>query len=454
MSDEELPEIPEDAPDISEVISEEDRLSALQVMVAMAGEDNEYVDDEVEFLEGKSELLGFEEGAWEAFSDNDMGEDGVVKIVENISDARWARFTVPLAVQTALTDKDYDARERVLARTINYAAGGTAEEFLELERELGEPVWQGRKDGESPDEFQRRVGRTVGAISAVYAGIAGGGVGIGAGLYGAFAGVAMPGIGWIPWIVWAIAEFLGGESDGNDVPRPDQFSLEPVSSSGSFDVVAISGFLSQDADNVGAWEAIGDSFENPRSYALAWASATMPEPDDWPDGLVEAGQFAADMLGKWTQATDQTEKTGTELTKQLMKEHFGDRPVSLVGFSLGCDVIYEALSRMNPDELEQRIENVVLMGGAVRGSGTEWDRIAQSVAGDFVNVYSENDFVLSKVYSTVERETPIGLGEYPEGFDSSEIVEVDVSESVGSHLWYRSNLEDILGRVREEAKHV
>ncbi|GBG88156.1 hypothetical protein CBR_g46645 [Chara braunii] len=76
-----------------------------------------------------------------------------------------------------------------------------------------------------------------------------------------------------------------------------------------------------------------------------------------------------------------------------------DRPVTLVGFSLGARLIFSCL-----EELAIRgdsagiVERVVLLGGPIPIDEKRWQAVREIVAGRFVNGYSSNDWNLGIVY--------------------------------------------------------
>jgi len=69
----------------------------------------------------------------------------------------------------------------------------------------------------------------------------------------------------------------------------------------------------------------------------------------------------------------------------------GQRPLNLLGHSLGTVVIRSALEKIDEDAL--RVQDVMLMGGVAGRSG--WENLAERIAGRLVNLYSPRDAVLS-----------------------------------------------------------
>lgn len=84
---------------------------------------------------------------------------------------------------------------------------------------------------------------------------------------------------------------------------------------------------------------------------------------------------------------------------------FKTQSISLIGFSLGCQVAKSCLKALHqlglasaPSHLNI-IQNVTLMGGAINFSGIEKERkwlriLSQTVPGQIRNVYSTKDYIL------------------------------------------------------------
>jgi len=93
-------------------------------------------------------------------------------------------------------------------------------------------------------------------------------------------------------------------------------------------------------------------------------------------------------------------KTGKVLGNLLASRVFGNRPVTLVGYSLGSVVIFEALkylASLPPSESFHLIEDVYLYGSPISNSTATWSSIRRIVSGRLVNGYTSEDYVLAIV---------------------------------------------------------
>lgn len=102
---------------------------------------------------------------------------------------------------------------------------------------------------------------------------------------------------------------------------------------------------------------------------------------------------------KWAIAVDRSDKAGKLLAEVLSKGLQGNRPVTLIGFSLGARVIYKCLQWLAETEGNVGIvERVVLLGAPVPFVDENWEIARKMVAGRFVNVFSTNDWTLGVAF--------------------------------------------------------
>lgn len=91
-------------------------------------------------------------------------------------------------------------------------------------------------------------------------------------------------------------------------------------------------------------------------------------------------------------------KAGAVLGDLLSKRVFGNRPVTLIGYSFGSLVILEALKHvaaLSPSETSHLIQDVFLFGTPASTDPAVWASIRRLVTGRLVNGYASNDYVLS-----------------------------------------------------------
>ncbi|THU87250.1 DUF726-domain-containing protein [Dendrothele bispora CBS 962.96] len=91
-------------------------------------------------------------------------------------------------------------------------------------------------------------------------------------------------------------------------------------------------------------------------------------------------------------------KAGAVLGDLLAKRAFGNRPITLTGYSLGGLVILEALKHLAslpPSETAHMIQDVYLFGCPGSTDPNIWTSIRRLVTGRIVNGYSNDDYVLA-----------------------------------------------------------
>ena len=145
----------------------------------------------------------------------------------------------------------------------------------------------------------------------------------------------------------------------------------------------------------------------------------------------------------WGNALTKAEKAGRVLADALMGQVQNNRPVSLVGFSLGARVIFYCLLELAAHHAYGIIEDVFLLGTPAIPSKREWECIASVVSGRIVNGYTQNDMMLGVLYraSSALWSEVAGLSAVT---SIASIENIDLSEIVKGHLDYRSSLPRIL----------
>ena len=136
-------------------------------------------------------------------------------------------------------------------------------------------------------------------------------------------------------------------------------------------------------------------------------------------------------------------KAGEVLADALIERVQGERPVSLVGMSLGSRVIYSCLLALARRKAFGLVENVVMMGSAVPSDTEAWRAMRSVVSGRLINVYSSQDYILAVMYRASSAQLGVAGIQRVEGVVGVE--NVDVSELVGGHLSYMGRT----GRVLE-----
>ncbi|KAK7307500.1 hypothetical protein VNO77_40627 [Canavalia gladiata] len=235
--------------------------------------------------------------------------------------------------------------------------------------------------------------------------------------------------------------------------------------------ITVSGFIFEEEDFIRPWEGLNDNLER---YALQWESKNLIALSTaiqdwltsriatelmkqgammtvlsalvtalaWPVALLAATDF---IDSTWTIAIDRTDKAGKLLAEVLMGGLQGNRPVTLVGYSLGARVIFKCLECLAETENgAELVERVVLLGAPVAIKDENWEAARKMVAGRFVNAYSRNDWMLGVAFhaSLLSR----GLaGIQP--IDIPGIQNVDITDHIEGHssyLWATQHVLDEL----------
>jgi hypothetical protein len=145
---------------------------------------------------------------------------------------------------------------------------------------------------------------------------------------------------------------------------------------------------------------------------------TWGRKSDWKSLLRDAG-WKGSIHYLWWDSTDHNRTnwvgvkvraaiTGREYLSRLVA-HLPDKSVSLIGYSLGAQVIYYGMQ--NWSSSTKPLNNTILLGGAIRRT-KEWGNSTSKLAGQLINVYNSSDPTLIVAYRTGEflgRSSPCGL---------------------------------------------
>ena len=234
--------------------------------------------------------------------------------------------------------------------------------------------------------------------------------------------------------------------------------------------IGISGWLTEKEEVATPWRVIGDNSE---VFALRWeleslmtlgnAMQEMVSSAAWgyaKKEIVSRTILAEMMSAMWplallkvsrvidnpfSVAKSRAEKTGAVLADALVNRAQGERPVTLIGYSLGARVIYACLHSLAARRAFGLIENVVLIGAPIPSDAKDWTVLRSVVSGRLINVYSENDYVLGFMYRTSSIQ--LGVAGLQPITDVKGIENVDVSETVSGHLRYRYLVGQILQKI-------
>ncbi|KAG8167090.1 hypothetical protein KVR01_002779 [Diaporthe batatas] len=247
--------------------------------------------------------------------------------------------------------------------------------------------------------------------------------------------------------------------------------------------VGISGWLVEADEVVSPWQAI--SGRSTEAFALRWeldallrlgcalntyiksyawgfakkeilsrtVFATLASALTLPYALAKASRV---IDNPFSVAVSRSEKAGKVLADALINKVQGERPVTLIGYSLGARVIYTCLAELADRKAFGLVESVCLIGSAAPSDPIVWRKIRSVVAGRVINVFSTKDYLLAFLYRA--NSFQYGIAGLQAIREAQGIENVDVSDLVDGHTQYRFlvgailaklDLEDIDGEVVE-----
>nr|POE54158.1 putative membrane protein c6f6.13c [Quercus suber] len=234
--------------------------------------------------------------------------------------------------------------------------------------------------------------------------------------------------------------------------------------------IGISGWLTTKDEVVEPWKVIGMGLE---SFALRFelealmnlgnSMLTMVKSAAWGYAKVEIIKrtvFASLYAGLWplallkvgkiidnpfSVASWRAVKAGEVLADAIINKAQGERPVTLVGYSLGAKVIFTCLQRLAERKAFGLVETAVLIGAPAPSTAADWRMIRAVVSGRVVNVYSTNDYILAFLYRSSSIQYGVAGLQAVEGVNGIE--NVDVSDLVTGHTAYRLLTGPILNKI-------
>ena len=161
----------------------------------------------------------------------------------------------------------------------------------------------------------------------------------------------------------------------------------------------------------------------------------------WPLGLVRVARVAEN---PFSIALVRADKAGELLADALINRAQGERPVNLIGYSLGARVIYSCLQSLARRRAFGLVENAVLIGAPCPSDAADWRFIRSVCVGRVANVYSTNDFILAFLYRSSRIQYGVAGVEAIE--EVAGVESWDVSALISGHTRYRY----LIGRVLKE----
>lgn len=235
-------------------------------------------------------------------------------------------------------------------------------------------------------------------------------------------------------------------------------------------VIAISGWLLEKEEVVTPWKVLKPSaevfalrFELETLMSLGQSINTMSSNDAygyaqtaftqrsmvtdltsviWPLALVKIARVVENPFNL---AKARADKAGKVLADALINHTQGERPVTLIGYSLGARVIWSCLTTLAERKAFGLVESVVMLGAPVPSDIGTWRSMRSAVSGRLVNVYSKNDYLLAFLYRTSSLQ--YGVAGLMPISGLSGVENFDVSETVSGHLRYRYLVGSILQKI-------
>lgn len=185
-----------------------------------------------------------------------------------------------------------------------------------------------------------------------------------------------------------------------------------------------------------AWTFAGREVLSKTIFASIMSAVMLPM------GLAKVASVADN---PFSVAKARSDKAGVVLADALINKVQGERPVNLIGYSLGSRVIFSCLQTLAKRRAYGLVESVILMGSPTPSDTEYWRRMRSVVSGRLVNVYSENDGVLALLYRTSSLQFGVAGLQPVEGLSGVE--NLDASSVISGHLRYQYLLGRLLNVV-------
>lgn len=179
-----------------------------------------------------------------------------------------------------------------------------------------------------------------------------------------------------------------------------------------------------------------------KAILLQTVVGTLTAALSWPITIM---QYAATLDNTWAVSRQKTEQAAIILADVLCSiETTGNRPIKLVGYSIGARLIYLALQIMYDRKQFNKVQDVVLLGLPSSLNTKKWTKVRCVVSNRLINVFSRSDWVLAFFYRYMQ------WGLHVAGISPVNITGVenyDVTGMINSHDQYPDKIRDILHYV-------
>ncbi|KAJ6190660.1 hypothetical protein N7519_000681 [Penicillium mononematosum] len=148
----------------------------------------------------------------------------------------------------------------------------------------------------------------------------------------------------------------------------------------------------------------------------------------------------------WIVSLARANSAGLVMADSLRERNLGNRPITLLGFSLGARVIFSCLKELAEKGAHGLIQNVYLFGSPVVANKDEYLKARSVVSGRFVNGYATNDWILGYLFRAtsggIMRVAGLAAVEGIPGIEN-----FDITSLVNGHMDYRTAMPRILREV-------
>ena len=174
--------------------------------------------------------------------------------------------------------------------------------------------------------------------------------------------------------------------------------------------ILINGFTSEEEDNTDSWRTFMNYFQKETMiYFYKW-------PSDSKNNIFKKGILNVIRNGSknFAQSSNRAKISGKLLAYILVSSNiFKDFQINLVGFSLGNHVIKHCLKelyKISNYNIFGKLKNVILIAAATHIANINlWKKYIQQLVIDrFINCYSHDDYILSKLYKGCMLKSAVG----------------------------------------------
>ncbi|OJD12420.1 hypothetical protein AJ78_06984 [Emergomyces pasteurianus Ep9510] len=153
----------------------------------------------------------------------------------------------------------------------------------------------------------------------------------------------------------------------------------------------------------------------------------------------------------WNVSLVRANATGLIMADSIMARNLGNRPITLIGFSLGSRVIFSCLKELANKGAHGLIQNVYLFGSPIVANKDEYTKARSVVSGKFVNGYASNDWILGYLFRAtsggIMRVAGLAPVENVPGIEN-----MNVTELVNGHMAYRAAMPRLLRELGWEVE--